>query len=419
MKTNRFVLLLFLLGYLAYAQEQDKVLFIGNSYTFIEDIPNMFYLVASSAGDDLFVDSQTAGSATFENHANNTDVTNEINSQNWDFVVLQGQSIEVALTGTYFDTNVAPFASQLVQTIEANDDCTQSVFYRTWGREFGLTGSICDNYPWTCTYEGMDDELAQNYRVLADVNDAVISPVGQVWRYLIETAPIIPNLFHDDQSHQSVIGAYAAACTFYTVLTRKDPTLITYEATLTAYDAALIKEAVKTVVYDQLSLWKIDEFDLSADFNEVVSGNQVTFTNTSMNSRTTSWDFGDGTTSTEENPIHFYTETGDFTAILTVTKCGENDMFSKTISINTLETEDSSLSKVKFYPNPTRSVMHFSGIDTNEIETLELYTLLGENIKMIRPKTNTIDLFDLSAGMYFCKIRTKEGQVLLRRFIKD
>ncbi|WP_402466312.1 ThuA domain-containing protein [Isoptericola aurantiacus] len=38
---------------------------------------------------------------------------------------------------------------------------------------------------------------------------------------------------------------------------------------------------------------------------------------------TYTWDFGDGATSTEENPTHEYTEEGDFTAILTVTDAQE------------------------------------------------------------------------------------------------
>ena len=51
---------------------------------------------------------------------------------------------------------------------------------------------------------------------------------------------------------------------------------------------------------------------------------QVSFTNKSMNGITYLWDFGDGTTSTEINPVHTYTEEGDYTVTLSVDggECG-------------------------------------------------------------------------------------------------
>lgn len=48
-------------------------------------------------------------------------------------------------------------------------------------------------------------------------------------------------------------------------------------------------------------------------------GEAVTFTNTSQNGATYLWDFGDNTTSTEENPTHEYQALGDYIVRLTVT----------------------------------------------------------------------------------------------------
>ena len=173
----------------------------------------------------------------------------------------------------------------------------------------------------------MDDALAQNYRTLADNNNAVISPVGQVWRYIRENT-IEPELYNVDQSHQSLRGAYAAACTFYATILRKDPTLITYNPGISTTIAAVIRNAAKVVVYDQLATWKIVEFDPKADFNyfEDISG--LNFINNSINAEEYSWDFGDSNTSIEENPIHTYDNNGDYNVALTVAKCGASHTYN-------------------------------------------------------------------------------------------
>ncbi|WP_295653604.1 PKD domain-containing protein [uncultured Mucilaginibacter sp.] len=57
--------------------------------------------------------------------------------------------------------------------------------------------------------------------------------------------------------------------------------------------------------------------------------NGVAFANTSSNADTYLWNFGDGTTSTLENPIHYYTTKGDYTITLTATNKG---LCSKSVS---------------------------------------------------------------------------------------
>ncbi|MBO3698631.1 PKD domain-containing protein [Roseivirga sp. E12] len=61
----------------------------------------------------------------------------------------------------------------------------------------------------------------------------------------------------------------------------------------------------------------ITSFQQDRFFIEV--GETVTFTNTSENGQTYFWDFGDNTTSNEENPDHVYEELGEFVVRLTVT----------------------------------------------------------------------------------------------------
>ena len=66
--------------------------------------------------------------------------------------------------------------------------------------------------------------------------------------------------------------------------------------------------------------------DFTADVTNTCSGivNFINNSTTSANS-TFLWDFGDGTTSNESNPTHFYTQNGTYNVKLKVTSCAGED----------------------------------------------------------------------------------------------
>ncbi len=69
-------------------------------------------------------------------------------------------------------------------------------------------------------------------------------------------------------------------------------------------------------------------FDFTAD------GLTVTFTSASTNTDTYLWDFGDGETSTEMNPVHKYEGGGEFDVKLTVTGGGGTDSKEKQVAVS-------------------------------------------------------------------------------------
>ena len=68
-----------------------------------------------------------------------------------------------------------------------------------------------------------------------------------------------------------------------------------------------------------------------ADFQFLVEGTQVTFNGTVANATTIAWDFGDGATSTEEDPVYAYAAAGEYTVAMTVT--GPNGSFKETKTV--------------------------------------------------------------------------------------
>jgi hypothetical protein len=256
---KNIILILSLFVYSAtYGQSKTKkVLFLGNSYTYVNDLPKMIANIANSTGDSLIYDSNTPGGHSIGNHSLNTTSLSKIMLGKWDNVILQGQSYELATSTPEFSP--FPYARKLDSIIHLYNDCAETMFYMTWGRKNGDPSS-CPTIPFLCTYEKMDSIIHLNYMRMADSNDAVVSPVGAVWRHIRKNYPLI-DLYQSDESHPSLAGTYAAACCFYTALYRKDPTLAPFNPGLSTSDVVAIRKAAKLVVYDSLLHWHIGEYD--------------------------------------------------------------------------------------------------------------------------------------------------------------
>jgi PKD repeat protein len=70
-----------------------------------------------------------------------------------------------------------------------------------------------------------------------------------------------------------------------------------------------------------------------SNFTYVADGLTVTFTSTATNTSTYLWDFGDGGSSTEANPVHVYVGGGAFEVKLTVTGEGGTDYKKQTVTV--------------------------------------------------------------------------------------
>ena len=180
-------------------------------------------------------------------------------------MVLQEQSQYPSFPLWQVEQDVFPYASQLNDLVNQYNECGNTVFFMTWGRENG-DQSNCQNWPPVCTYEGMDDLLRERYMIMANNNDALVSPVGAVWRFIIDGGYDI-DLYSPDESHPSFLGSYVAAVCFYTTLFQKDPLNIPWISDLgvSENDAQLISEIVKQVVYDNFEEWNIESNDIDAD----------------------------------------------------------------------------------------------------------------------------------------------------------
>ena len=156
-----------------HAQDSASVLFIGNSYTYVNNLPSLFQNIAVSKGKSTFVDTKTNGGATMQFHANDPSSYQKMNSSDWNYVVLQAQSQEPSFPFGQVNTQTLPYAVQLADSANEISSCSQAMFFMTWGRENGDPQWDSIN-----TFDKMNYRLRNAYLRFADSSNSVVAPVG-------------------------------------------------------------------------------------------------------------------------------------------------------------------------------------------------------------------------------------------------
>lgn len=245
----------FLLIVILFASAQtNKVLFLGNSYTHVNNLPELVSMMMSSSGEGFSYQMNAPGGCTFQQHC--TVSSSYIQQAGWDYVVLQEQSQLPSFPEDQFMQECYPYAESLCSMIRDYNPDAKIVFYMTWGRKNGDQQN-CPYYPPLCTYQGMDSLLNLRYMMMAEDNHALVSPVGAVWHYIRDHYPDL-ELYQSDESHPSYLGSYVAACCFHTIFTGHNPVYISWNGLLDESTATIAKNATKSIVFDSLWKWSFD-----------------------------------------------------------------------------------------------------------------------------------------------------------------
>ncbi len=335
------------------------ILFIGNSYTYANNMPQMVSEIALSFGDTLNFESSTPGGATFNVHSTNTNTLNKISQKPWDYIVLQAQSQEPSFSPTQVANDVFPYAQILIDSIESNSTCTEPIFFMTWGRKYGDQQN-CQFYPPICTYLGMQQRLRESYLDMTFNHDATCSPVGICWKESIAQDSTL-NLFSPDNSHPSIYGSYLAACSFYSTIFKKPSLGSDYIPNgIDTSTAIFLQTIASNTVLDSLSVWNI----FNADFNSMIIGDSVIFDNISSNYENFFWDFGDGNSSTDYSPAHTYLSGGSYD--VTLVSSTNNGCVVDTVTSTIIITIPSVLNEHKYSKKLIR-IIDMLGRETNQI----------------------------------------------------
>ena len=208
MKHIRNIGFLFLIIF-ASAQDSktEKVLFVGNSFTFYFNLPLVVESMADEKGVGLDVYQSTAGGASLKDHwigKRNLSTKSKIQNGNFDKIILQDYSTnpvnKTIESLDYFNRFI-----DLAKSVDA-----KVYIYGTWPVPT-MQGKA---------YDGIDP--IQHALTPLSSNNVTLVPVGTAFRLFQADYPEI-SLYTSDNKHPSPIGTYLAACVFLKVLTGESP----------------------------------------------------------------------------------------------------------------------------------------------------------------------------------------------------
>lgn len=179
-----------------------RILFIGNSLTYVNSLPLVVEAMADSAGvAPLSVETVAFPNYSLSDHVVDGSAIAAIDRGGWELVVLQQGSS--ALDASRVELRqFTRFLSDRIRGVNA-----RPALYMVWpseARQFDF------------------DRVIESYRLAAEDVDGLLFPVGTAWVETWKRDPAMP-LYAGDGLHPSAYGTYLAAAVMYATLYGKSP----------------------------------------------------------------------------------------------------------------------------------------------------------------------------------------------------
>lgn len=205
MKIRKIIIYIFLLGFplAIFAQndikEKTKILFVGNSFTYFWNMPQMVNAMATLEKEPLAIQQSTVGGSTLKQHFNKQKGTKTrayLENEHWDYVILQ----EFSSGSVYQADDFKEYGTKLTNLAKSKG--AEPILYMTWG------------YKSNPLYQPI---ISKAYKQLGKDLQINVVPVGEIF---MKARMLRPDLnFYFDDKHPSSDGSYLIALIFYKALT--------------------------------------------------------------------------------------------------------------------------------------------------------------------------------------------------------
>lgn len=201
-------------------EQTIKILFVGNSHTYYNNLPKMVEGLAGADGINCETEAITeSGYKLYEfadrNNEFGAKVYDALSSNNWDYVVLQENRKKLV--------EKPESAEKAVKTLYEyiKKSGAKLVMYSTHPDEVESDFQINGNTMHLTNYE-IEQILTKNNFALSNQYDGLTAVSGLNFMRAGTFNPTI-NLYKSDNLHPSVEGSYLAACTIYATVFNKSP----------------------------------------------------------------------------------------------------------------------------------------------------------------------------------------------------
>ena len=165
-----------------------RILFIGNSHTYFNDLPHIVQVLAEEEGYDCQATMLAHGGWYLAQHAEEPEVRFNIRYGKYDYVVLQEHSHPFGPEEKFFKAVLA--LNQMIR--EAG---STPVIYATWARK---------------TEPQEQERMNAAHARIADETGALLAPAGKYWWVYQKNRPEL-ELYAEDGAHASRAGSEFAA----------------------------------------------------------------------------------------------------------------------------------------------------------------------------------------------------------------
>ena len=189
-----------------------RILFIGNSLTYVNDVPGIVETFARARGAAAVCRSVVAGGFSLEDHWNQGGARKALAAEKWDYVVLQQGPSALPESRQILIRDARRFAPLI--------------------RKAGAWPALYMVWP-SVSRHGDFGGVSDSYRLAARDIDAILLPAGDAWRIVETDAPKL-RLYSPDGLHPTPAGSYLAALVIYAGLFGRSPEGLPARVTLAA-----------------------------------------------------------------------------------------------------------------------------------------------------------------------------------------
>ena len=221
-----------------------QVLFIGNSFTYFNDMPHTFLNMIRTLHPDARVDSLAYGGYSLAQYADeDTEVgkiaISKIVSYEWDYIILQEQSLLPCIEPEAFATAVKKLCDIVTQMTSAKVILYQTWAYKNGSKKLAETGM---------TYDEMNSRIRNAYREAAENNHVLLAPVGDLFAHIYASEHITHLINRNDNYHPSASGSYLAACVIFKIITGKTTIGLPCPSSVSLYNLSVVQKLSDSLI---------------------------------------------------------------------------------------------------------------------------------------------------------------------------